>query len=366
VYLDGNSIGPAPIHKKAVSPGDHQVKVTRDGYDSYQTRVSVEPGRHVSLDAILSPAAPAAGRLYVNTDPSDAKVRILNITPAYFRGMDLSPGSYNLEASKDGYETSQQWVSVEAGQDRYVSVKLEKTSAASASAGDRIQNALGMEFVYIPPGTFMMGSPSSEPGRGSDETRHQVTLTRGYYLQTTEVTQGQWKAVMGDNPSRFDNCGDDCPVENVSWNDVQEFIRKLNQREGMNKYRLPTEAEWEYACRSGSDTKYCFGDSKSDLEQYAWFGSSFFGKTHPVAQKRPNAWGLYDMHGNVWEWCGDRYGDYPSSLVTDPAGPSSGSCRVRRGGSWDYVAAYCRSADRDGRPPDLRRYYLGFRLARSL
>jgi len=233
-------------------------------------------------------------------------------------------------------------------------------SLAGASGGN-VTNDLGMAFVWIEPGTFMMGSPSSESGRDSDETQHRVTLTKGFYMQTTEVTQGQWKAIMGRNPSKFSSCGDNCPVEQVSWNDVQDFIRKLNQRTGQT-YRLPTEAEWEYACRAGSSTRFCFGDSDSELGNYAWYYDNAGSKTHPVAQKRPNAWGLYDMHGNVWEWCSDWYGDYPSGSVTDPEGPSSGSIRVFRGGGWNGFARFCRSAIRYRYEPGVRSFILGFRL----
>lgn len=226
-------------------------------------------------------------------------------------------------------------------------------------------NSIGMKFVFIKPGTFMMGSPSSEDGSGGDEKQHKVSLSRGYDMQTTEVTQGQWREIMGNNPSSFKNCGDDCPVENVSWNDIQEFIRKLNQKEGTNEYRLPTEAEWEYACRAGSKTRFYFGDSNGSLEQYAWYNSNSSSKTHPVAKKKPNAWGLYDMHGNVWEWCQGWKGDYPSGHVTDPDGPSSGSRRVVRGGSWVSPAGYCRSANRDPYSPGVIHVSLGIRLART-
>ncbi|HLC15756.1 MAG TPA: SUMF1/EgtB/PvdO family nonheme iron enzyme, partial [Thermodesulfovibrionia bacterium] len=162
-----------------------------------------------------------------------------------------------------------------------------------------IENSLKMKFAYIPPGKFMMGSTN-------------VTLSQGFFMQTTPVTQGQWKALMGNNPSRFKRCGDDCPVESVSWHDAQKFIEKLNKREGVNKYRLPTEAEWEYAARAGSDTAYCFGDDEARLSEYAWYDKNSDGRTHPVAKKKPNAWWLYDMHGNVWEWSEDWYGDYPT------------------------------------------------------
>ena len=222
-----------------------------------------------------------------------------------------------------------------------------------------------MEFVYVKPASFMMGSPSSKQGRGSYEKQHRVTLTKGYYLQTTEVTQGQWRAIMGNNPSRFSNCGDGCPVEKVSWNDVQAFISKLNRKEGTNRYRLPTEAEWEYAARAGSTSRFCFGDDEDRLSEYAWYVRNSGGKTHSVAQKKPNAWILYDMHGNVWEWCQDWYSDYPSGSVTDPTGPSSGSSRVYRGGCWLNLAGLCRSANRLWYLPGYRSHRLGFRLALS-
>jgi len=224
------------------------------------------------------------------------------------------------------------------------------------------QNQLGMTFVYIPSGAFMMGSPVDEPGRYGDEVLHEVTLTRGFYMQVTPVTQGQWKAVMVGNPSYFKDCGDDCPIENVSWNDAQEFIKKLNKREGVNKYCLPTEAEWEYAARAGSDTAYCFGDDEAMLYEYAWYDKNSGGRIHPVASKKPNFWGLYDMHGNVWEWCEDWYRDYPSGSVIDPKGPGIGDIRVRRGGGWYDVARLCRSGVRHSRTPDPRYVNLGFRL----
>ncbi len=220
-------------------------------------------------------------------------------------------------------------------------------------------------------GSFTMGSPESEDGRENDETQHRVTLTKGYWLGETEVTQGQWKSVMGSNPSYFK--GDNRPVENVSWDDCQEFIRKVNaeaERQFGGEARLPTEAEWEYACRAGSTGAYA---GTGDLDSMGWYGGNSGSKTHPVGQKRPNAWGFYDMHGNVWEWCNDWYGSYPSGSVTDPAGAASGDLRVLRGGGWNDGARYCRSAFRLGNFP-ADRYWLdpgdrggdiGFRLACS-
>ncbi|TES88542.1 MAG: formylglycine-generating enzyme family protein, partial [Desulfobacteraceae bacterium] len=226
-------------------------------------------------------------------------------------------------------------------------------------------SGLGMQFVYIKPGTFIMGSPQIESGRDKDETVHRVTLTKGFYLQTTELTQWQWEKVMGYNPSYFKACGDNCPMEMVSFEDAQAFIRKINQLEGTNKYRLPTEAEWEYACRAGSKMRFCFGNNDNGLSDYAWYYKNVDNVTHSVATKRPNAWGLYDMHGNVWEWCQDWYGKYPRRSVTDAIGPSSGSNRVNRGGSFTSDARYCRSAERLRYYPGYRSNNLGFRLAKD-
>jgi len=199
--------------------------------------------------------------------------------------------------------------------------------------GIRIDDAV---FVNITPGTFIIGSPEDEPGRRNDETQHEVTITREFCIQAAPVTQGQWISVMGANPSNFMKGGLDCPVEGVSWNDCQEFIRKLNQK-GEYGYRLPTEAEWEYACRAGTSSAFYDGEiarkrfSRKDpcLNAIGWYSANSGGKTHPVADKKPNAWGLYDMHGNVWEWCADWLGNYPATAVTDPQGSPSGLWETR-------------------------------------
>jgi formylglycine-generating enzyme required for sulfatase activity len=227
-------------------------------------------------------------------------------------------------------------------------------------------NSFGMHFVLIPAGTFLMGREPAEEGDEDELPQHRVTLSQPFYLQTTPVTQGQWERVMGVNPSLFQECGEDCPVENVSWDDAQNFIRKLNQMEKTEKYRLPTEAEWEYACRAGSTQCYCFGDKESELRQYAWYADNSERSTHPGGRLKPNAWGFYDMHGNVYEWCQDRYGQYPLGPVTDPKGPSSGEYRVLRGGSWDSEARDVRSASRHRLTPGYRYGHEGFRVARDL
>ena len=199
----------------------------------------------------------------------------------------------------------------------------------------------------------------------SDETpAHQITISKPFYLGTYEVTQWQWQAIMGNNPSRF-KYDPNLPVENVSWDDVQEFLRRLNARESGPPYRLPTEAEWEYAARAGMTTAYSFGNLHQ-LGEYAWYEDNAGRTTHPVGQRKPNAWGLYDVHGNVWEWVQDWYGPYTAGAAVDPAGPSSGSARVHRGGSWNSTARVCRSANRNYGVPGMRYDDLGFRLLREV
>ncbi|MDL2330204.1 formylglycine-generating enzyme family protein [Desulfosarcina sp. OttesenSCG-928-A07] len=227
-------------------------------------------------------------------------------------------------------------------------------------------NSIGMEFVLIPAGSFNMGcNPNFEDCYDDEHPQHSVTLSQPFYLGKYEVTQEQWLAVMGGNPSKF--MGRSNPVEQVSWNDVQTFIRQLNEKESTGRYRLPTEAEWEYAARAGSTSTYCFGDDADQFGQYAWYDGNSGDKTHPVGQKPPNRWGLHDMHGNVWEWCQDWYGKnyYSNSSSTDPKGPSSGEDRVIRGGSWDDLARNCRSAFRGIYSPENQHDSLGFRLAFS-
>jgi formylglycine-generating enzyme required for sulfatase activity len=228
------------------------------------------------------------------------------------------------------------------------------------------RSPLGMDFVLIQPGSFSMGATYRDP---FDDVQplHRVTISKPFYLGKYEVTQGQWQAVMGSNPSSF--TGDpQLPVESVTWDEVQEFIRKLNTREGGRgyEYRLPSEAQWEYAARAGSMTAYSFGDNASQLGDYAWYDANAGSKTHPVGQKRANAWGLYDMQGNVGEWVQDWYGAYAAAAVSDPEGPASGSYRVLRGGSPISGARGCRSAIRYGSPPGYRNNFLGFRLLRTV
>ena len=239
------------------------------------------------------------------------------------------------------------------------------------SSGIRVGESVvfdGMEFVGIPPGEFLMGSTSWLSG---EEPVTRVQITKGFYLGKYEVTQDQWQAVMGSNPSLHKRCGENCPVEQVSREDVQVFIRKLNGMSGGERYRLPTEAEWEYAARAGTTTDTYAGDitirhgEEPVLDSIAWYDASRGEEPKAVGQKEPNGWGVYDMLGNVGEWVADWSWRYPGGTVTDPTGPGSGSRRVHRGGSWSQSATFSTSADRGRYPPDYGDNYLGFRLLRE-
>ena len=233
-------------------------------------------------------------------------------------------------------------------------------------------NSIGMKLVLIPKGTFIMGSPIEEEGRYLAELQREVTISKNFYLGVYQVTQLQYEKVMGINPSRFQgnkvrSDSSKHPVEMVSWDDAVEFCKRLSEfpdeKKASRVYRLPTEAEWEYACRAGSKTAYCFGYDVQTLCDYAWFDEGSGNQTHPVGEKKPNAYGLYDMHGNVWEWCSDWQEDWSSRDVTDPSGPGEGRYRVFRGGCWLHVGAFCRSASRWWNSPSSRNDYCGFRLA---
>ena len=244
--------------------------------------------------------------------------------------------------------------------------KLESKSSPS-SVTLNLGKGVTMKLVRIRRGRFMMGSPNSEEGRKAEEgPQHLVTISKPFYMGVTEVTQAQYEAVMGTNPSA--NKGPTNPVEYVTWNDATEFCRKLSERTHRT-VRLPTEAEWEYACRAGTTTRFSFGDSDRALGDYAWHKGNSAGTSHPVGQKKPNAWGLYDMHGNVWEWCADWYGSYPTGPSTDPQGAASGDKRVFRGRTWYHlVTADFRCASRNALPPTDPgwRGDLGFRCAMTL
>ncbi len=271
----------------------------------------------------------------------------------------------------------------------------QPTPDAAPPTPDAAQAPIPEGYVRIEPGEFTMGSPEDELrlglGRFGDETQHRVTVTRAFALKATEVTQAEWRAVMGTDPSGFADCGDTCPVEQVSWFDAVDYVNRVSDAEGLPRcyaddadrtfagldctgYRLPTEAEWEYAARAGTQTAYHTGvntqtDCNDDpnLNLAGWYCGNSGDTTHPVGQKQVNAWGLYDMHGNVWEWVHDWGAAYPAGAAVDPAGPASDRMfRVYRGGSWNNDAQNVRSAYRFSYTPARRRNFLGFRPSRSL
>ena len=280
---------------------------------------------------------------------------------------------YKIGNHEEGNTTYSKIITADASEnhsDDNIPRQQRLSQSSKQTLGNRFTNKQGMEFVFISPGSFVMGSQ----GSGSKLMgRHRVSLTSAFYAQTTEVTQRQWKEVMSENPSFFKDCGPSCPVEQVSWHDAQQFIVKLNRIEKTNKYRLPTEAEWEYMCQAGTETPFSFGKCLTS-EQANYDGRHplkgcrqglYREKPSSVKAFPPNAWGLSGMHGNVWEWCKDWLGDYPIAAVTDPVGPETGSLRVIRGGGWNSYAKACRSGNRSGSDPGKSFANLGFRVVRE-
>ena len=407
VRVNGTVAGSTPVTiKNQPSEQALRVDVFQQGYRRIQESVTLKPKEARTINVGTLTAESGVLKLRI-TDPrlrNDGKLefRVDGIQVAgkpssgdavLIEGLDV--GSRMVEVTGSDYEPWRQAVTVRdmetttanvvmmpkpgtsAFAEAETATAVAKTSAKLSAILAKLHSAeegqpwtvpeLNLEMVYIRPGNCTMGSPLSELSRGSDEgPQTQVTLTHGYWLGKTEVTQGQYETVMGTNPSKFRNAGKDAPVERVSWNDAMEFCRKLTERERASgrlqdrySYTLPTEAQWEYACRAGSESAY-----SGDVDAMAWHASVSGGQTHPVGQKRPNAWGLCDMHGNVWEWCFDWYVDHlTGGAITDPTGPDSGINRVLHGGSWDSLPQDCRSAYRGRDLPDDHDSRVGFRLA---
>jgi formylglycine-generating enzyme required for sulfatase activity len=386
IRIDGRSVdvGPAPaaapFRIDGLEVGARTVEIVHPDYEPWRQAVTVRDQENTPVEVTL---VPKPGIMAFETTPAGARVLFLagaqdnlGLVPSNETGGDKltpfretwSPGTATVRFYLKGYKSVTRTVHVTANRTIEVSAALEKLLGPEEAQGWTVPD-LNLEMAYIRPGTFTMGSPASESGRSDDEgPQTQVTLTKSYWLGKTEVTQAQWEALMGNNPSSFK--GADRPVEQVSWNDAMQFCRKLTERERAAgrlsesyEYALPTEAQWEYACRAGTTGQYA-GDG--NLGDMGWYGGNSGNTTHPVGQKQPNAWGLYDMHGNVWEWCLDWYGNYPGGSVRDPTGPSSGTNRVLRGGCWNIYAFYCRSAYRSRLVPGYRNNILGFRLALAL
>ena len=328
--------------------------------------------------ATLRPLKPPRGRLYIRVKPreaSDARIRIMNIVPKFRQGIELGPGTYDLDIRKKGYETYRDEIKLEAGEDRELEITLAKlpepeptqttqTVSRPQRRGTWTDPVTGTEFVWIEGGCYQMGCGSwTDNCNGDEKPVHEVCVD-GFWLGKYEVTQGQWRQIMGSNPSHFKN-GDNYPVEVVSWNDCKNFIQELNSRNGGNfEFRLPTEAEWEYACRSGGKPEKYSGSN--DVNSVAWYDSKSGGHTHLVGQRSPNGLGLYDMSGNVYEWCEDVYDSeaYGKHSWNNPVVTGGRSGRVGRGGSWLYKPRGARCADRYSDSPDYASISLGFRLLR--
>jgi len=384
IRIDGRTVnaGPAlaaaPFRLDGLEVGSRTVEIVHPDYEPWRQAVTVRDQEMTAVNVELKPkpgtvaceTTPAGARVVINGGERhnitliDDRTQAERLTPLR---VALPPGEYTLRFELKGYKAAARTVSVAANCTVEVSASLEKQVLPGPSQGQTwTVRDLNLEMAYIRPGTFTMGSPASESGRSSDEgPQTQVTLTEGYWLGKTEVTQAQWEALMESIPSKF--MGPDRPVEQVFWSDAMEFCRKLTERERSAgrlpegyEYTLPTEAQWEYACRAGTTGQYG-GDG--NLDDMGWYRQNSGNTTHPVGQKQANAWGLYDMHGNVWEWCLDWYGNYPGGSVRDPTGPASGTGRVGRGGGWGSYAIGCRSAFRSGGVSGYRFNGLGFRLA---
>ena len=337
-----------------LSSGTYIFEARKAGYKSTTLSKTITSASANQSYALPAPT-PIVGKLTISSTPLMADVT-LDGKPVGRTPIDipnLLVGNHTLKVSKAGYSDYTQTITISEGKTTTVSPTLTK-GGGNASIGN-------IEMVYVAGGTFTMGATAEQGSDAySDEKpTHSVTVS-DFYIGKYEVTQAQWKAIMGSNPSYFK--GDNLPVENVSWDDIQEFIRKLNAQTG-KRFRLPTEAEWEYAARGGNKSKGYKYSGSDNVDDVAWYYDNSSRKTHPVGQKSPNELGIYDMTGNVCEWCQDWYGSYSSSSQTNPTGPSSGSIRVLRGGSWYSHAGTCRVSNRYSDSSDYRGSYNGFRLA---
>lgn len=360
-------------------PGNYAFEARLDGYRTQRQTIALQQSeqRTVNLPALVA----ITGNLNVNYLPGGAEVWLdgskLGMAPNIFR--NITVGSHSVEVRKAGYETAKKTVTIAEGQTAQLSGTLTaaatQTDSSSSTNGASVEtftvNGVSFNMVRVDGGTFQMGATSEQQNPDSDEKPvRQVTLS-SYYIGESEVTQALWEAVMGSNPSRFK--GSNKPVEQVSWNACQEFVQKLSQLTG-RKFRLPTEAEWEFAARGGRKSRGYQYSGSNRIDDVAVYEENSYKKgssspdygTHNVKTKQANELGIYDMSGNVWEWCQDWKGSYGSSSQTNPTGPATGSYRVYRGGCWNYSAGICRVALRSSFAPGIRDSHLGLRLALQL
>lgn len=376
LYVDKKSVGNAPW-SGSLKEGMHLVEAKKNGYRSQQKTIQLS--QQQKLDVSFGELVAILGNLSVNYKPFGAEVYVdgkkLGQGPRVFNG--LLVGNHQVEVRKDGYATDKKSVTISEGQTASISGTLSSNTASSSngyassssvsSGGNEIsipvKNGITIDMVKVEAGTFMMGATSEMQNPWDDEKPvREVILTNDYYIGKYEVTQSLWQAVMGTNPSYFK--GDNLPVEQVSWDNCLEFISKLNSLTG-RKFRLPTEAEWEYAARGGKKSRGYQYSGSFNISDVAWYNGNSGNKIHPIGMKQANELGVYDMSGNVNEWCQDWYGSYVSSSQTNPLGANSGSFRVCRGGSWYFGTVNCRSSFRSRGNPDTRSRYLGFRLVLS-
>ena len=369
LYVDKKSVGTIPW-TGSLKEGMHLVEAKKEGYRSQQRTINLS--QQQKLDVAFNELAAIQGNLSVNYKPFGADVYIdgnkVGQSPRVFNGILV--GNHKVEIKKDGYGTDSKTVSILEGQTASLSGVLKTNASSSVASGTSlagntisipVKDGISIDMVRVEAGTFTMGATAEmEDPEDDEKPTHRVTLSNDYYIGKYEVTQGLWQAVMGNNPSNFK--GDNLPVEQVSWYECQDFLSKLNRLTG-KKFRLPTEAEWEYAARGGNKSRGYQYSGSNNLSDVAWYRVNSGDKTHAVGTKQANELGIYDMSGNVWEWCQDWYGNYSSSSQTNPTGATSGSDRVVRGGSWDYYAWLCRSSYRYVAPN--YRCGLGLRLVLS-
>ncbi len=371
LYVDKKSVGMIPW-TGSLKEGMHLVEVKKDGYRSQQRTINLS--QQQKLDVAFTELAAIQGNLSVNYKPFGADVYIdgnkIGQSPRVFNG--LLVGNHKVEIKKDGYGTESKQVNILEGQTATLAGMLSTNTTVSTATGSTlsgntitipVKDGISIDMVRVEAGTFTMGATAEMKEPYDDEKpTHRVTLTNDYYIGKYEVTQALWQAVMGNNPSSFK--GDNLPVEQVSWNDCQKFISQLNRITGKT-FRLPTEAEWEYAARGGNKSRGYQYSGSNNLSDVAWYTDNSGYKTHTVGTKQPNELGIYDMSGNVLEWCQDWYGIYSSSSQINPTGATSGSDRVNRGGSWLYDARDSRSSYRYEIMPNCRIGSLGVRLVFS-
>ena len=371
LYVDKKSVGTTPW-TGSLKEGMHLIEAKKEGYRSQQRTINLSQQQR--LDVAFAELAAIQGNLSVNYKPFGADVYIdgkkVGQSPRVFNGILV--GNHKVEIKKDGYGTDSKTVSILEGQTASLSGVLTTNASSSVASGSSssgntitipVKDGISIDMVRVEAGTFTMGATAEMKNtEDSEKPTHRVTLTNDYYIGKYEVTQALWQAVMGDDPSYFK--GDNLPVEAVTWDDCQEFIGKLNRITGKT-FRLPTEAEWEYAARGGNKSRGYQYSGSNNPSNVAWYDDNSGDKTHAVGTKQPNELGIYDMSGNVWEWCQDWYETYSSSSQVNPTGANSGSCRVVRGVSWYNNARNCRLSLRGSNTPDFRSSNLGLRLVLS-